>query len=271
MNYFKHPRTILAAVASTIVTAAFLISTGVLNSLFVQSEREVAPYAYLLDINKEVASKITKRIEVKPRKAIVLIDVNDWTNYPVPKGNGSFEDYAELFEAVSNATGVPAMTLAKMAAVESGFQADAVAKCPKGVKCNAKGLFQFIDGTWDITVAKHGKRFGFPAKADPLNPVQNTLMAAMHIKDNIELLETVIPDREITVTDLYMVHFLGRSGAVRFFTANFNNKAAYSHRLAAKGNFNIFYNKKNQARTYHEVYAFLDNRLETRVSDFMSN
>lgn len=267
---FPNSKALLAGITTFILTLSVSFSTGMLNGLFKDNEQVVAPYAYLLDQQKEL-SKITKHVVLKPVAEIKTIDVTDWRNFPEPGEDGTFESYLELFTAVSHTTGVPVMTLAKMAAVESGFRSDAVAKCPKGVKCNAKGLFQFIDGTWEMTVAKHGARFNLPKKADPMNGVQNTLMAAMHIRDNIELLKTVITDRPINVTDLYMMHFLGRSGAIRFFSADANKKAAFSHKLAATSNYNIFYNNKRQARTFNEVYAFLDNRLETRVSEFMTN
>lgn len=257
------------------MAASFTIALGAIAAavaVFAPSQQHVtvAPYAYLLGqqdkLKRVAASPITKHVNVKTQK-VVTIDVNNWQSYPEPDANEGYEAFKPLFEAVGATTGVDPLLLAKFAAKESSFQSEVVAKCPKGVRCSATGLFQFTDAKWEEVVKAYGNQFNLPKVTDRKDARQNTLMAAMSIRADIELLSTVITDREINVTDLYIAHFMGRSGAVAFFKADQSKKAAFYHPKAAKSNYNVFYQNK-KARTYQEVYVALDTKLEGILTEF---
>lgn len=110
-----------------------------------------------------------------------------------------------LFEAVAKAIGVDVATLTAFAMQESGFNPLAAAK-----GSSAKGLFQFIDGTWSGYTAKL-KEFGF-SNPQVTDPVANTVAGAMFIRDNINALKGTV-GRMPNVPELYLAHFLGPGGA----------------------------------------------------------
>lgn len=112
-----------------------------------------------------------------------------------------------LFEAVAKAIGVDVPTLTAFAMQESAFNPLAAAK-----GSSAKGLFQFIDGTWQGYVGKL-KEFGF-SNPQVTDPVANTVAGAMFIRDNINALKGTI-GRMPNVPELYLAHFLGPGGARR--------------------------------------------------------
>src|SRR5690606_2746509 len=124
------------------------------------------------------------------------------------KGDGDYESYRELFEFVSNTTGIDVKLLATVAATESGFRKDAT----PGGSNSAKGLFQFIDSTWTEVVNKHGSEYGVTIETSPFDPKANTIMGAMYIKDHMSKFE----GKEVKVVDVYLSHFLGPTGARKF-------------------------------------------------------
>lgn len=247
---------------------SYALGTATLSSLMPQkAHASVAPYAYLLESKYRAMEGdkgiIEKVFQVNPF-TIKTVDVSDYRALPIPTGeDGNYASYKELITEVANITGTDRILLAKFAAIESSFRRAAIAD---STESNAKGLGQFIDDTWKEVVARHGKRYNVTLDA-VMDPRANLLMLAMRLQDNYELLERVITDREINETDLYMAHFLGRTGAVRFFQNPQNMIAAKAHPRAAKGNKNIFYSKKG-ARTNAQMYSFLENRLTYKVSEF---
>lgn len=203
-------------------------------------------------------------VKVEPVKTI---DLTDYSTFPDPKGDGSYESYKELFEFVSTATGVDLDLLARIAAMESSFLKDATPGGPN----TAKGLFQFIDDTWTAVILKHGSKYGVSSNTSAFDPKANTIMAAMWLKDNIKLLENVVVNREVTETDVYLTHFLGRTGVQRFLKAEPAKVAASHMPKVAKRNKNIFYTRTNKARTYEEVYVAINTRFEHKAVEFNIN
>jgi hypothetical protein len=106
--------------------------------------------------------------------------------------------------------------LVSTARLESGFNPDARARTS-----SATGLFQFIDSTWLSTVSHHGARHGLnPTSRDEAlslrrDPLAASLMAASHMADNARQLQARL-GRPADTVDLYLAHFLGAGGAVRF-------------------------------------------------------
>lgn len=170
--------------------------------------------------------------------------------------------------AAASRTGVDFTALYKTARLESGFNPAAKARTS-----SATGLFQFIDSSWLNMLARHGARHGLaPAsRAEALalrnDPAAASLMAAEHMADNARLLESRL-GREAGPTDLYLAHFLGPGGAVRFLQALQaapDQAAATLLPAAARANRAIFFDA-GQPRSLSEVHQLLAGRMESAES-----
>lgn len=200
-------------------------------------------------------------------ESIATVNLTDYKTFPGPSGDGSFESYRELFEFVASNVGLEVTFLAKIVAMESSFRTQATPGGPD----SAKGLFQFTDDTWEFVVKRHGQKFGITLETSPFDPKANTTMAAMWLLDNIELLEQVITDREVTEADIYLTHFLGRTGVQRFIKAEQSRIAARDMRTAASRNRNIFYEQGEKPRTYEEIYVAINQRFDLKAQEFNIN
>ena len=162
------------------------------------------------------------------------------------------------------------------ARVESGLNTHAAAPTS-----SARGLFQFTQGTWLDMVRRHGAEHGMRAEAAILargaTPAEraeilalrhdagaSAAMAAAFARDNAATLERRL-GRSASPTDLYLAHFLGPAGAVRFLRARDANPdaAAASAVLpaAARANAGVFATASGRARTIDEVYARFEAKL----------
>jgi len=125
--------------------------------------------------------------------------------------------YASLspIEAIKQAakmTGMDENVLINFAKLESSLDPDAKAKTS-----SASGLFQIVDGTWKELIQKHGSKYGIDASVDKNNPFYNSLMGAEYAKQNLQGLRGYKEAGVEADTALYMAHFLGLSGANKFF------------------------------------------------------
>jgi len=153
----------------------------------------------------------------------------------------------KILPALANAaerTGTDFTALFHTARLESGFNPQA-----KATTSSATGLFQFIDSTWLSTLAKHGPRHGITAatRSDALalrrNPEVASLMAAEHMAENKASLEAGL-GRPASPSDLYLAHFLGAGGALKFLgnlAKNPEQAAAQLMPAAARANRAIFF------------------------------
>lgn len=164
----------------------------------------------------------------------------------------------------SQRTGVPYTTLMALCAAESGFNPNAGA-----TSSSAKGLFQFVGGTWRTMVSRYGPNGSVVRNAGVssiYDPCSNALMGAYYTKENINALASAgLPSGP---TDLYMCHFLGTGGGRKFLRAKANNPnqiaAQVSGSGAASANRSIFY-KSGSPRTLQEVYNLLDKKTGATV------
>lgn len=193
---------------------------------------------------------------------VKTVDVTHYKAFSMPGEDGSYEAYRPLFEEVAAATGVDIEILAYFAAMESSFRAKVDA--PVGT---AKGLFQFTEDTWEFAVKRHGERFGISVDDCPTDPRAAALIAALSIEDNRRLIEKHFPHQEIGMTELYLAHFLGRTGVLKFMKANPGKIAAKQMPRQAKANPNIFYHKK-QALTYKEIRITIEARQKKVAEEF---
>ncbi len=169
------------------------------------------------------------------------------------------EDVNQAINRASQATGVPVNIMNAFAAKESSFNPTAQAGTS-----SARGLFQFLGGTWRSVLSRYGQKYGLGSNADPLDPYTDALMFGAWIKYEIyPAISKVIPNP--SATDLYMGHFLGAGGGATFLRrmlADPNGIAANDMSAAASANHSVFYDKQGKARTYSEIYALFSGTLE---------
>ena len=191
-------------------------------------------------------------------------------------------------------TGMEFSFLMELAAVESTFNPGS-----RAAKSTAAGLYQFKRDTWLETVKRHGRKYGIgsyakqveyivdsdgnrhPMISNPVvsehvldlrhNPRVAALMAAEYLKGNLRQLSLTL-DQEPGRKEMYLTHFLGLSGAIRFLEFLDRNP----HKLAsdifpgpALRNKNIFQNKNRKPRTVAEVYDLLGRKFsDVRYKDW---
>ncbi len=191
----------------------------------------------------------------------------------------------------ARATGAGFEYLLNTAMRESSLNPNAKAK-----SSSATGLFQFIDQTWLGTIKQSGAGLGYGKYADAISrtpqgkfvvndpamrreimalrkdPAANAVMAGAFANSNSKVLNDRL-GRKPTDGELYMAHFLGASGAVRFIKAaeaRPDAKAANYFPRAAQANSSIFYDRQGGARSLKQVYAGLVGRHDvigtTRVA-----
>lgn len=191
--------------------------------------------------------------------------------------------------AVANAaarTGVDFGYLLNQARVESSLNPSAQASTS-----SAAGLFQFTRQTWLGTLKAHGAEHGMAWAADAIsttadgrhivaNPDQRqtifdlrfdadaaSAMAGELASDNRELLEAGL-GRPAEQVDLYLAHFLGPDGALKFLQAHDadpSQSAAPLFPEAATANRAIFYAADGSARSLAEIRDRFSAKLNAAV------
>lgn len=178
------------------------------------------------------------------------------SDIPLPTQPKGFEGHMALIGKVAEMTGFDPGILAGLFASESGFDSRA-----KPGTSSAKGLGQFIDGTWEAMVKKHGAKFGIKPGTSPNDPRANALMTVMYMKDNAADLKRLVGMQNPTDVDLYMAHFLGSGGYAKLYK-NQDVPAAQLMPREAAANKNVFYvgGDTRRPRTGREIIAFMGNR-----------
>lgn len=195
---------------------------------------------------------------------------------------------AHIYKAVAEASqkvGVSFAYLMTKASTESSFNPNAQAKTS-----SASGLYQFIERTWLDMVDKHGAQYGLSTYADAItrradgtpvvanrtlrkeildlrkDPRVSALMAAEYAGENKRYLESKL-GRSVTDTDLYLAHFLGAGGALRFLSAmdsNPSTRAAAVMPEAASANRGVFYaSSTGRALSLQAVYDRFERKFDT--------
>jgi soluble lytic murein transglycosylase-like protein len=166
------------------------------------------------------------------------------------------ETVAAEIDKASKLVGVDKALMYAMAKQESGFDPNAAAKTS-----SAKGLYQFIKGTWQDMVRKYGSKYPILRERGPEDPEANAVAGALFIKENSDYLsKNKIP---VNATSVYAAHFLGPGGAKTLLTADPNKNAAALMPKAASANEYIFYETtgkkpdKNKPRTVQQVIDVL--------------
>lgn len=193
----------------------------------------------------------------------------DINNIPIPKGNGSWAALKDTIVAASKMAGVDPKLSAAITAVESGFDASArpVNKKTGGYYSSAKGLNQFIDGTWKATLGKYGSKYGIDPATSAMDPRANALMGAEFIKENMAGLKKAV-NRDLTATDVYIAHFMGLGGARKFLSADPNSSGAAIFPEAARANPWIYYKDPKtmtQPKMLSEIYGDFTQKLSKKL------
>ena len=181
---------------------------------------------------------------------------------------------ASIVADVAQRTGVDFDFLIDVARVESNFDTSAQARTS-----SAHGLYQFTNQTWLATLHRHGagQGYGWAANAIQRNaagrydvadpgqratvlalrgdPAAAASMAAMLTADNRDML-TARTGATPEDVDLYLAHFLGAAGAVKFVNAwqdNPDQAAAPLLPEAAAANRSIFYSATGEPRSLNTI------------------
>lgn len=200
-------------------------------------------------------------------------------------------DVLSGIQQASASTGIDFAYLMAQANRESSFDPAAQAK-----SSSAAGLYQFIEQTWFGVVKAHGAEYGRGDLAEQItrrsdgryvvgdatmkkqilelrrDPAFASAMAAEHASDNKAKLEDRL-DRAASGADLYMAHFLGISGAIKFLRAEAENPDRTGASLfpkAAAANPSVFYTQDGRARTVGEIYARFENNISADMETYAS-
>ena len=198
-------------------------------------------------------------------------------------------DVLSGIQQASAATGIDFSYLMAQANRESSFDPAAQAN-----SSSAAGLYQFIEQTWFGVVKSHAAEYGRGDLAEQItrrsdgryvisdpaakkqilelrrDPAFAAAMAAEHASDNKTKLEDKL-DREATGADLYMAHFLGISGAIKFLRTEATDPDRTGASLfpkAAAANPSVFYTPEGKARTVGEIYERFENSINADMETY---
>jgi len=149
-----------------------------------------------------------------------------------------------------------------VAKIESNLKVDA-----KNRITGATGLNQFIPSTWKFLIKKYPS-LGF-TESDIRDPQKNAIMGAVYLKQISGTLKKQL-GRDPSVTEVYLGHFLGPSGALSFIRSLEKRPEAVAADLfpsAAKANPNIFFDGK-RPRTLSQVFDLMSNKVSKATSAY---
>lgn len=159
------------------------------------------------------------------------------------------ETVGDAIKTAAKRVGVDESIMLAMAKQESGFNSSA-----KAGTSSAKGLYQFIDASWNEMVKKYGGQYPELSRG-PMDPLASALAGALYIKENSRFLEkNGIP---VNGTTIYASHFLGPGGAKTLLTSDANTDATALLPQAASANRGIFFNKDGTPKTVGQVVETL--------------
>ena len=174
----------------------------------------------------------------------------------------------------ANATGVDFSYLLAQAQIESHLDPAAHA-----ATSSASGLYQFTKGTWAQTLGKHADALGLApgALANPAaraglmalrqNPDAAAMMAAALAGDNQVALTNAL-QRPPDASELYLAHFLGPDGAIKFLSAlgaDPTQSAAALLPNAAASNRAIFYDASGNPRSLGAVMGLVKAKMDSAM------
>jgi hypothetical protein len=240
----------------------------------------------LADITPQNVKKLTgfKDIEALRQASALITQMNGRNGTPVA--------VLAILEA-SDTTGVSFELMVAKAIIESRL---GVHDKPLGVNGSARGVYQFMPATWltvfsrwageyrDGSYAELAKAVEFDAKGVPYvkdaekekeilalrsDPYFAAFLKAMQMREEEGPQLRTLLGREPQPVDYYMVHFLGLPRAQLFYKKLEKSPGAIarvSFRREARYNHGVFYNSRNRARTYKQVYEHLGALMENYIA-----
>lgn len=183
----------------------------------------------------------------------------------------------------AQATGIDFGYLLGEARLESSLDPSARARTS-----SAAGLYQFTRATWLNTLEAHGARHGLgwagqaiergriddPAARSRIldlryDPQASALMAAELARENRDRLLGKL-GREPEPAELYLAHFLGLDGAIKFLGAldsNPDQSASDLFPQAAAANRAVFFDQDGAARSLEQVMGLMRSRLTGAMAE----
>ncbi len=122
----------------------------------------------------------------------------------------------EVITRYAKQYGVPVEAAIKIAEKESRFDHMA-----KAATSSAKGLFQFINQTWESMVNRYGRQLNVEM-GDVFDVAGNTKMGVMLIKENMNIFQRQF-GREPNAKEIYAMHFAGPTVGLQFIKAAIEN------------------------------------------------
>lgn len=183
----------------------------------------------------------------------------DINQLPEPKGDGWAQARGVIMGA-AQIVGFDPVISSTVAAKESGFR-----PFVKNPLSSATGYFQFIDSTWKEMMGKYAAKYGINPTATQLDARANAILGVQYLKDNYNTLKKSLK-REITDTDLYLAHFLGPGGAIRFLGAPGDDLASRHVNDNVPGANPSIFTPNGRPATVSQVYRSFDKDLVSRRS-----
>lgn len=155
----------------------------------------------------------------------------------------------------SNLVGVDPSLVYSVAKVESNLKTEA-----RNRITGATGLMQILPSTWNYLIKKY-RHLGFTPQ-DISDPQKNAILGAVYLKDISNTIESKL-GRTPSAPEVYLGHFLGPTGALRFLNAlatNPETSAASLFKSAALSNKTIFFDR-SRPRTIAEVWQLLTSKV----------
>lgn len=201
---------------------------------------------------------------------------------PIAASTGASPGTIQAIRAVAKGNGVDFAFMVAQAAVESGLDPRAHA-----ATSSARGLFQFVEGTWLAMVRDHGAevgladlagKIGTDAKGNPVvdsaadrrrilalrdDPRLSAEFAARLVEDNRRVLEAHVGPG-LGAADLYLAHFLGAGDASRFLGAMRTTPSAAVADLfpvQAAANPGVFYGADGHAKSLSQIHGAFERKL----------
>ncbi len=133
---------------------------------------------------------------------------------------------------------------------------------------SARGVLQLTSGTFAEMATKYGRQYGFgPGDVNDIRA--NVLAGTLYMRDLINIFKSrVRSSSPITVSELYLMYFLGPGAGVKFLrglASDPDQLAAGDFPAAASANVNVFYRKvngQNVPRTYQEIFNYVHAGVE---------
>lgn len=139
--------------------------------------------------------------------------------------------------------------------IESGGRADA-----KAPTSSATGLHQFTESTWKGLVEEMGLDYSLE---DRTNPSKSKIVMERFTKKNYDYLQSSL-GREPESHELYMAHFLGRTGAAKFLSLPHDTPVSKAvTRSQFRANPGVFKDKKTgEEKTVGEVLSTFKSKYD---------